>query len=281
MLREIGRNRWETAAAILQWVVTSLRPLTLAELADATNVPASDVFSRDQIIRDQVRFYGSLFTVIDYEVELVHQSAKDYLQRKDPDEDAVLDCFCVKREEANLVLLRRCFGYIRQPLEFSPISLNDSTSSRYFPLLNYAVVSGPEYARLSPETVADIFDFSGPFCLEGSKLFKHWWLSYRSGRRDEREPESFSLLQMASYFDIVPLARKVLHDPDWKRNLCLDNATKVVDSERWTPLFYAGYKSKDEMVRLLLQNGARILCQRTSMAGRHSCWPLGTLVRRW
>jgi hypothetical protein len=44
-------------------------------------------------------------------VDLVHQSARDYLLRKEPDSDAVLEAFRLRVESSHLELARKCLNF--------------------------------------------------------------------------------------------------------------------------------------------------------------------------
>jgi hypothetical protein len=92
MLLRIPARHREISRAILCWVTLAVRPLQLQELAAAIGVrPFSPQLTAEQVARDAVALCGSLLKVQKQEVSLVHQSARDYLLRKERDSDAVLE----------------------------------------------------------------------------------------------------------------------------------------------------------------------------------------------
>ena len=123
MLLQIGIGRREIAAKILSWVVMAVRPLLLSELSIVIEpyVRPSAIFSRDEIVRDQVLSCGYVLAIERIRVGLthrdavglIHQSAKDYLLRKIPDPDPELEYFRVKEEAANLEITRTCLDYLQ------------------------------------------------------------------------------------------------------------------------------------------------------------------------
>ncbi|KAK4166239.1 HET-R [Cladorrhinum sp. PSN259] len=79
MLEEIGRNRWDAdfCRCILSTVMVTYRPLHLAEVGELSGLPEQIAKSTENV-RKIVAKCGSLLTVRDDRIYLVHQSAKDY-----------------------------------------------------------------------------------------------------------------------------------------------------------------------------------------------------------
>jgi len=106
ILLQIDINRRALAVKILLWVVIATRPLTLTELDTAVgiNTEFADGFGLAQVTRNQVLYCGSFLSIETDEVNLIHQSAKDYLLRKTPDSNLELEVFRVKEEIVNLYI---------------------------------------------------------------------------------------------------------------------------------------------------------------------------------
>ncbi|KAF4609832.1 hypothetical protein G7Y89_g15791 [Cudoniella acicularis] len=112
ILLQINRDRRETAAKILLWVVMAIRPLTLSELSIAIDIRSSTSFSQDEVMRDQVSYCGYFLTIKEDKVGLIHQSAKDYLLRTIPDLNPELESFRIKEKVGNLEITRKCLDYL-------------------------------------------------------------------------------------------------------------------------------------------------------------------------
>ncbi|KAI9668491.1 MAG: hypothetical protein M1829_005369 [Trizodia sp. TS-e1964] len=175
ILLQIDINQRDIAAQILHWVVMAIRPLTILELSVAIEVSKEDslLFSREQVMRDRVLNCGYFLAIKGDEINLVHQSAKDYLLRKTPDSDPELELFRIKEKEANLVIARKCFNYLQNgSLVAGPVDLEtDHFHLKRFPLLPYATLYWPEHSRTLAHS-EDIFDLSLPFYGAESKARK-------------------------------------------------------------------------------------------------------------
>jgi ankyrin repeat protein/nucleoside phosphorylase len=256
MLLQIKEDQQNTAAVILRWVVMSLRPLTLAELATAINIRPNGIVNSGQAIRDHVRSCGYFVKIREDGVGLIHQSARDYLLREEPDNDPTLERFRIKQEEADFELARTCFEYVQNgAFSGDPIDVQDGFHLRKFPLLNYAALHWPEHARRCSSIGEEMFDLSGPFCRKQSLVFEKWRETYSRTNMLYDMPNTFSL-HLASYLGIIPLARKLLAEKHWKTMFQkLENRR---DSGGMTPLHYAALKGHDAVVRLLIGGKADV-----------------------
>jgi ankyrin repeat protein len=244
MLRQIEPKRRESVVLILQWVVVSRRPLTLTELAVATN-------TCEDMIKDRLESCGQLLLPlkVDNKVNLIHQSAKDYLQRNEP-----------YKTEAHLVVAKTCFEYIQKPFSNSSIKLRrnrrsneeSSSVSQEYPLLEYATFYWPEHSRYASDVIEDMFDLSSPFCQKKSKICKNWWRCYWSSN-NIFEPPSFTLMHLAAYFGITTLARKLIMKNKLRYKLPFQNPGNIRDSNGQTPLSWAARNGHVAVVELLLE----------------------------
>ena len=114
MLLQIDIDRREIAAKILRWVVLAVSPLTLVELGAALEptIRPSTTSIFDDMIKDQVSQCGYLLTIDESEIRLIHQSAKEYLQRENTDPNPDLEYFRIAETAGNLEIATRCLDYI-------------------------------------------------------------------------------------------------------------------------------------------------------------------------
>jgi ankyrin repeat protein len=258
-------RRKKIAVSILCWVTMAVRPLTLTELGAATKTRQSGNLSVKEVIRDHIGFCGYMLTVTGNNVGLVHQSAKDYLLRKDPDPNPQLEFFRVKEKKTNSEIAQTCFNYLHDgALADGSVQLveryskaADTSHLQAFPLLSYAVLHWPEHARYSDNLAEDIFDLSIPFYKKNSLVREAWLTTYWAAKEYGSAPSSFSLLHLASFFGLVPLTRKLLKK-GWKSTLKLYSHVDKRDSLSWTPLSYAAYNGHEAVVRLLLEHKADV-----------------------
>ena len=277
ILLQIDSRRQEVAARILRWVVMAVRPLTLSELSVAidTTVESSSIvtINRDRRIRDQVSYCGDFLTIEEEEVRLIHQSAKDYLLRKSRDSNPELETFRVKEYDANLEIARKCLHYLESGAlaNTEPKVLEKSRHLRAFPLLSYAVLHWHEHARLLARS-EDIFDLSLPFYQKKSQTRMSWLTAkcdhYESqltenllprGSWHPRGPwKSFTLLHLASYLGILPLAENLILKKTWIKKLYRPYYLNECDEQEFTALMWAAQGGYNAIVRLLLEHGANI-----------------------
>ena len=264
ILLQIDSDRREIAARILRWVVMAVRPLTLPELKTVIETTAERSIvgmDPDQRIRYQVSYCGSLLKIKGDEVGLIHQSAKDYLLRTTSDIDPELELFRVKEYVANLEIARRCLDYLCSgALENEkPLLLENDNHLKAFPLLPYAALHWHEHARFLASS-EDVFDLSHPFYHKNSPIRESWLKEYRVSEEydSDRPPEPFTLLHLACYLGILPLAEKLVLTENWikkmKRRLYLDRR----DGQGATALLWAVRGGYHAIVRLLLEKGANI-----------------------
>ena len=253
ILLQIERHRRENAAKILRWVVMAIRPMTFTELSvviDAFNDPSITHFSPAEIVKDQISWCGNILTIAGDEVNLIHQSAKDYLLREDVDSKPELEFFRVKEETANLEIASRCFYYLQEgALADGPVDLRkDVAHLAKFPLLRYATLYWPVHAR-SLARSEDIFKMSNSFYHKTSKIRDSWLQTWvKEGWWSPHPQPPSTLLHITSYLGILPLAE----------NLLLEHCSNLEekDGRGRTALQLAIKGGHEGVVRLLLDKGA-------------------------
>lgn len=192
LLLQIEPHR-DICARILSWVVMVIRPLTVSELSVAFNVRPTTIFSADAVMRQHVTSCGHFLTLKGDEVNLIHQSAKDYLLRSTCELTPDLELFRVKKDVANLQITRRCLSYLQSGIfeeettyfkdytrdsgeknKLRRSRRKDISSHSYPPFPSYAALHWPEHTRFLHRS-EDIFQTSYPFYNENSTARMAWW----------------------------------------------------------------------------------------------------------
>ena len=279
MLLQIPGDKRCTITRILRWVTMAVRPLTLQELTAAAAIPPSKKLSNDRVIRDHVILCGPILEIQGNEVRLIHESARDYFQRKEPDDDPILEEFRIKAEESHAELARKCLDYVEESdLSHTPLDTKDPLVLQKSPLLDYAVFHWVDHARRSSTYLDKDLSLSRPFFKRKSVVRMHWlnlvgweerivwkrstffqrlrlgqdalvnWEACTGWERLASNPLRFS-----SFFGIEPLARKLLKTP----TLPAFHAFLGRRERSWALIIAArrGYK---DVVKLLLANSIDI-----------------------
>lgn len=147
----------EFCCRLLKWIVCATRPLKLQEVRAALQIDysADDFSGSDETLlyseRDFELACGSLVVVRSGAIELLHLSARDYLQKRlfDPELPRALSDFFVDPEKSSSSLATHCTSYLLRfchPGDLSPEDLcqwADSTveSKAKLPLLEYATLN--------------------------------------------------------------------------------------------------------------------------------------------
>ena len=262
------------AARILRWVVMAARPLTLSELSaiiEPTREPPTG-FTRENVTKTQVSYCGYFLTIKGCEVNLIHQSAKDYLLRGDRGSNPELEDFRMEESAGNHEIARKCLQYLEDNLLASEDIDLRNTISRFeaFPLLSYAT----SYWHVHARTLLisdDIFDLSRPFYHKNSRIRELWLKTYHDlvvapsqkmfddpwGESYFKFPSSYKLLHIASHFGILPLAEKLLTQGGFMtrvKRFPVDEA----DINGITALHWAAMEGHLAIARLLLRKSANV-----------------------
>ena len=263
MLLDIKVNHRQIAARILRWVVMAVRPLTLSELSaiiEPTVEPPSG-FTREAVTKEQVSYCGYFLTVEEREVNLIHQSAKDYLLRGHYDSNTELRDFRMEEKAGNQEIARKCFQYLEDNLlasEKIDDPCRETLQFKDFPLLSYAIPYWPIHARLLPRS-DDIFDLSRPFYRKDSRIRELWLETYWKLTNNHYDcRDSSKLLHIASRFGILPLAEKLLTRRSLMNLVKRSHSVNEVDTDGMIALHWAATGGHLAIVRLLLEKGADI-----------------------
>jgi ankyrin repeat protein len=257
MLLRIPAKKREISCAILQWVTMAACPLQLQELAAAVDIQAAlPCMTVVQAARDAVVLCGPLLKVQEQEVSLIHQSARDYLLRKERNSNTVLEVFQLESESAHFKLAHKCLNCIAQSdLQHRAIDFNAELSPQEPPLLRYATRHWFEHAKSCSALAAKLFDPSGLFLQKESSLRDNWWKTHdkmKNGYLLAPPP----LLHMACILEIVPWVEAVLAKRSWRPRY--HRRVNEKDSDGRTALHGAAWGGNKAVVWLLVDRGADV-----------------------
>ena len=272
MLLGIKVDHRQIAARILRWVVMAVRPLTLSQLSAIIRptVEPPFGFTREDVTKNQVSYCGYFLTIEGCEVNLIHQSAKDYLLSGDHDSTPELKDFRMDEKAGNHEIASNCFQYLEDNLlpgggDMDPTRENSHLEA--FPLLSYATLYWHVHARSLPSS-DDIFDLSRPFYRKNSRIGRYWLITYNQfmGGSYDTFPIFSPPLHIASHFDILPLAEKLLDQEGFVKmvqrfrsiNVKRFRSVNEKDSREQTALHRAAQGGHLAIARLLLRKGANI-----------------------
>ena len=262
ILLDIKVNHRQIAARILRWVVMAVRPFTLSELSaiiEPTIEPPTG-FTREDVTERQVSYCGCFLTIDNCKVNLIHQSAKDYLLRGDYDNSNLdLKDFRMEEKGGNQEIARKCFLYLEDNLLASD-DMGPWERREAFPLLSYATRYWHIHARFLPSS-DDIFKLSRPFYGKDSQIRKLWLRSHHKllyFPYPSRFPYSSKPLHMASHFDILPLAEALLDQGGLMKMIKCFRSINEKDSGYKTALHWAAQNGHLAIARLLLGKGANV-----------------------
>ena len=206
MLGLIEASNKGICSRILVWATLALRPRTLEELAAA--IETQSVVPRGsgyvQVMRDYVKMCGSLLTVQDTLVSLVHQSVREYFIRRETDTTLDLKDFRFRPEEEHLRLALRCLDYLQYHFQ----KQGNKSPGNIPSMLAYAIQYWPEHAKLSSTFVEKVFDHSSGFFERNSSLSQAWWFVYMN------QTENPWLLHSEPSYCISPVFSALFHG--WK-----------------------------------------------------------------
>ncbi|KAG8415900.1 hypothetical protein J3459_013961 [Metarhizium acridum] len=262
-LEKIKVSQRSMVSKILRWVVMAVRPLTLKELAAAAQVECIASMSIDDVVRYYITLCEPMLKVLKVDeekevVDLVHQSARDYLLRPMSGNDKPPE-FHINIGEAHSELLGRCLDYIeRSDLRHGPLDTFNSSVLQKSPLLDYATLFWPEHAKLSSTYADEHLRLSRPLFQKRSALRENWCEAYLANKgcfnASTPLPPAPPLLHLICHFGIELLARKMLS----RYKIVPFVRANMLDQMGFGPLIYAACEGHETLVRLLLEKGAYV-----------------------
>ena len=250
-------------SVILKWVCLAARPLSTLELTKAVKYDSRTSFSKKNL-KKALSHCSGLIDQQDKKVTLAHQSVREVLfgNPSPLQQYKALKCFSFDRADAHSELTNACISYLQQSANMEKsrrVRLQDSdklkgdnkTFINKHPFLEYAIAHWPTHAKRGN---LEKTDYDVEFFKEDSPRRKLWWESYwislrRSFSWKWTAPGKFSLLHLAAFLDIVPLAMYV------ERRGSLRELLDAQDHQGMKPINWATERSQPSMVRFLLQRG--------------------------
>lgn len=259
------------AAILLKIIVGAARPLTLKEmdvafaLATQENVSSYEELDLDgDNLKRRIRNLCGLFVYIaDSRVQLFHQTAKEFLLRRDVGFDSVSNTWRHSLEErgSEFLMAETCMRYLLfdafetgnedYDSEFEETDRPDETKSPAHDFMDYSAANWPEHFRKADVGKTDhLFSLSLALSDTKSPHYAVWFPNYwRSEQRYSGVPE-WTSLHLAGYVGHTEVVRHLL-----------DHEKMSVDSknrEGTTAFISAAARGHLAVVQLLLDRGAEI-----------------------
>ncbi|KAH8732097.1 ankyrin repeat-containing domain protein, partial [Phaeosphaeriaceae sp. PMI808] len=258
--RTLSRSRdLKSARKILHLIVAAARPLNLKEMALALELEESRPSWNDRTLLTEERFRenlrdacGLFVTVIDSKIYLLHQTAREFLLRKDEPEDTKHDLkwkHSIKLQDCHRILARICIQYL---LVDKP-DIKSSTGSNTVPqhvaahvLLDYSAKHWAEHFReLSIEEqtamtqgILRLCDTSSTTCLSWLNIY---WAT------DQELPKGFTQLMATSYFGLSSAVKSLLDT----KGIAVTAVDKTYNR---SALSWAAGNGWDTVVKLLMKH---------------------------
>ncbi|UPK95450.1 hypothetical protein LCI18_006385 [Fusarium solani-melongenae] len=263
MLHQIESDQRETSALIFKWVALAKKPLTLDELTAVIGVgPGDHDVSTERITADRVAICRPFLKVHNNQVLSVHQSAKEYMLRKQHDTDQVLEGFRITTDQGHVALAHKCLLVLENSaLQHTALPLYYTPGQGESPLLNYAILHWHNHARLASRDAKGLFNPDRPFFQQSSAVQSKWIQTYSLWDVNYIRNLPKTPLHMASFFAIVPWVKIALQqDRSMPRSVLSWRSRKTIDSIDFlrTPLGWAVKRGDKDTIQFLLDSGADI-----------------------
>jgi hypothetical protein len=264
-------NRQETQL-LLHIIVGAARPLTLKEMDVAFNLAVqddcesyADLDCDGENIKTRIRDLCGLFVyVTGSRVYLIHQTAKEFLLRKEVDSPSAINSwrFSLEEKVSEMTMTKICVGYLLftdfDGLHFSEdeetdgseyegavsLQVEPSESSEY-DFMDYAAVNWASHFRKAQvDEKSSLLQSTLKICEPSSRRFQIWFSRYwKIEESYERKPEKFINFHVAALNGLEALVRLLL-------------ATGAVDADAKdaygrTPLSWAARNGHEAVVRLI------------------------------
>jgi hypothetical protein len=250
MIRNIAADKLQICISILRWVALAMRSLSVEELADAVQWHVPSQLTPDRAAQDHISLCKPLISVQGEKVVLVHQSAKDYLLRTEPDDDPVVESARIKKAESHLAMADRCL-----------MALGGDTA---LVRLRYAQEFWPEHAKRCGTLATSWISSNQYFFGQRSEPRECWWQFYVYNTLhhfsdlplEEHEPER-PRLHIACLIGFTQWIDDILSSKDraenhgtWERSIHHNR------DDLATSLHFAVLGSDLETIEYLLRKGA-------------------------
>ncbi|KAK5735517.1 hypothetical protein LTR17_008050 [Elasticomyces elasticus] len=268
ILLEAPSRRRASLVAVLKWVAFAVRPLSLLELTKAVKYTIAASFSMRALKKVLTLCSGLVRTCEradkSTQVILASSSVLDLLthQRSPLRQNKKLKDFAFEEGLAHSELANACIAYLQgtanlrksRRVRIKPSDTLGSADSAYMrkhPFLEYAMVHWPAHAK---NGTLDKTDYACQFFQDDAGRRRLWWESYWISLRQRfawkwTAPGAFSLLHMAAFFDIIPLAQYV------EKQGRIPTLVGAEDHQGMKPINWATERSQAAMVKFLLQRG--------------------------
>ncbi len=265
MLSKIAPDRRPEIRELLLWCTFAVRPLSLSELAVATNTRNTQFATAEGAMRDKIRLAGGILHLRRSRfVHFIHHSARNFLVGLGPANYPDLAEFYMDKGSANLRIARMCFSHVQSgPHAGGPVDLRTREVRETYPLLEYACFHWPAHARESPPEVADMFDAFPAFYQRRSPIRDNWLRSYwqLSAIQGMSFPKAFDITHLAAFFGINSLLRHIISNSPFRQ------ATYTLSWRAFSifrgqfgaqmdPIHWACRNGYLECVKILLNHGA-------------------------
>ncbi|KAJ5312119.1 hypothetical protein N7508_002949 [Penicillium antarcticum] len=232
-----GPDDYPLIKQILEIVAFAMRPLTIAEIAEACRLHLdTDSSSRVQFTRDIIDLCHLLIVVDNGHVRMLHRSVLEFL---------TMEVQGINPTGSNYALTYRCIEVILQNCR---LGIDISTLKPSHGFLGYSVLHWPEHANLAQR------DFNVPkehdaFFQDRFGTWKWWLESYNHLKRGSLAnlDTGISVIHVAARWGIIPLISS-----------SSQNGLEDKDAQGQTPLLVAAQYSNFEAIKLLVESGASV-----------------------
>ena len=274
ILGQIDAKRQKIAKSVLCWVTGARRPLTVDELAMARAVGTGERRENTMPQKDRVDELKNDFKCckpliyVDTEsstVNLVHQSAKDYLLGTYLQGKEDLSQYHIVADSTNLLIFQTCWTYLSLE-EFKKYKLHPTPRYEdfldYHCFLRYASQEWQEHALAASRALITGYEFRSDI-LDRLPEFRDTWLHRVAAEGQEvvvqRLLENGAELEFRdNYYGRTPLSIAAQNGQEAVVKILLENGAELEfrDNNGWTPLSFAARYGQEAVVKLLLENGA-------------------------
>jgi ankyrin repeat domain-containing protein 50 len=286
ILVKVNPSAADRVRHILMWTVTAIRPFSLEELAIACEFQESSESSRMnmdelvQSIKGDIGLCGPILNIRKGRVNLIHQSAKDFLLRENdslPIEPH--SNFRIKPAEAHAILMRQCLKYLSSdefdigPLPIPAVYKDPDlfhTHMEKCAFLGYSTKYWPEHflhstklEQVSLKSIRDFFQLS-----ENSAAWFQIFFFLNEGHYGKC-PLGGTALHFATYLGNISIMEMLLEQEQTEIDAEDDDgSTPLVWSIKY-PLDLADelLSERDIVAQFLIEAGATINTEYGSLGG--------------